>query len=248
MRSVIIMAVLMCGVSLMALDITTLDGKTYHNVQISSVTPAGFDISYTPSGGGIAIKNLLFKDLPEKIRKEYHYNPQKAAHFQSRVNYYQKQRQDKMIEQYEAKVKEEQAEERRREELNAVVMAGRRYVVFKAVMSYPNGTDGYIDSPQETCTTGQEGRIFLVAKCMPQGNQYEGYIYPINQTVALDNLKLSCYVTNLETAITLWNPKGTGSKQPAKTHHQYKRNYRDLYNVPAQVLNNYYNPGVRIRR
>ena len=240
MRGIIIMTVLMCGVALAAMDITTLDGKTYHNVQVSSVTPAGFDISYTPPGGGIAIVNLKFKNLPEKIRKEYHYNPQKAAHFERRVNYYQQRKDKKLTKQYEAQVREEQNEERRQEELNAMVISQRRNIVFKSIMSLPNGTVGWVDSIDATVTTGHEGKVFLVGKNMPQDNEYQGYIYPIGQTFQYLGENLPCYVTNMETATMLWNPKGAGSTKPVKNYHNYRRNYRDLYNIPSNVLHNYY--------
>lgn len=54
----------------LAADLTTLDGKTYQNVQVKRVEPDGIYVFH--SGGGTKI---LFTQLPEEIRKQYNYTP-----------------------------------------------------------------------------------------------------------------------------------------------------------------------------
>ena len=181
----------------MGRDITTLDGKTYKNVKISGVTPAGFDISYTPSKGGLAIIRLKFKNLPESIQKEFNYNPEKAAAFEKRVNYYQQQSEQKQYKKHLTNVKKEQA----RDEARATLVAGRKYVMFKAIALGKGGTIGWIQSPKKNVTTGLEGKGFLIGTSLTPGNCRLGYIYPVNGSY--EDAKegtLSCYATTLAEA------------------------------------------------
>src|SRR5713101_5615810 len=62
--------------SLMALDITTLDGKVYKDCEVSRVFPDSICVLF--SGGGARVK---FANLPEPVREKYGYNPEQAANF-----------------------------------------------------------------------------------------------------------------------------------------------------------------------
>src|SRR5438445_13886966 len=62
--------------SVMALDITTLDGKVYKDCEVSRVFPDSICVLF--SGGGARVK---FTDLPEPVRQKYGYNPEQAANF-----------------------------------------------------------------------------------------------------------------------------------------------------------------------
>jgi hypothetical protein len=63
--------------NLMALEITTLDGKTYTNCVVSKVYPDSICVLF--SGSGARVK---FTNLPESIRVQYGYDPQRAAAFE----------------------------------------------------------------------------------------------------------------------------------------------------------------------
>jgi hypothetical protein len=63
--------------NLIALDITTLDGKTYRDCRVSRVDPDGICVLW--SGSGARIK---FTNLPEAVRAQYGYEPDKAATFE----------------------------------------------------------------------------------------------------------------------------------------------------------------------
>ena|SRR5438270_10514689 len=60
----------------MALDITTLDGKAYKDCEVSRVFPDSICVLF--SGGGARVQ---FTNLPEPVRAKYGYNPEKAANF-----------------------------------------------------------------------------------------------------------------------------------------------------------------------
>jgi hypothetical protein len=60
-----------------AADLTTISGKTYRQARVFRVEPDG--INYAFDGG---IVKILFNDLPERIRKQYSYDPKRAELFQ----------------------------------------------------------------------------------------------------------------------------------------------------------------------
>jgi hypothetical protein len=63
--------------NLLAMEITTLDGKTYKDCQVSKVYPDSICVLF--SGSGARIK---FTNLPESIRAQYGYNAEQAADFE----------------------------------------------------------------------------------------------------------------------------------------------------------------------
>src|SRR5437867_4416651 len=63
--------------NLLAMDITTLDGKTYPNCRISRVYPDSVCILF--SGSGARVK---FMNLPESLRSEYGFDPGRAEAFE----------------------------------------------------------------------------------------------------------------------------------------------------------------------
>src|SRR5438552_15874019 len=63
--------------NLIALDITTLDGRTYRDCRVSRADPDGVCVLW--SGGGARIK---FANLPAAIRFRYGYDAQKAAAYE----------------------------------------------------------------------------------------------------------------------------------------------------------------------
>lgn len=79
-RKVMLLTVLF-ATDLMAADadrtITTRTGKTFHHCKVVRVHPDG--VSFTHSEGAAKI---AFKDLPESLRREFRYDPKKAAEHQ----------------------------------------------------------------------------------------------------------------------------------------------------------------------
>lgn len=75
-------AALMCC-TVIADDITTSEGKTYHGVTVNRAEPDGLLLTYQPEGGGIGIAKVKFAVLPEKLQREYGYDAQKSAAFES---------------------------------------------------------------------------------------------------------------------------------------------------------------------
>src|ERR1041385_5894876 len=63
--------------NLVAMDITTLDGKTYADCRVSKVFPDSLCLLH--SGGGARVK---FTDLPEPVRTQFGYDPERAAAFE----------------------------------------------------------------------------------------------------------------------------------------------------------------------
>ena len=64
-------------------EITTRAGKVYKNTKIERVDPSGITISYSMAGGGFGITKITFDQLSPELQKQYGYNSQEAAKFQS---------------------------------------------------------------------------------------------------------------------------------------------------------------------
>lgn len=84
----IILVVLALTPSLLALDVRTLDGKSYENCTVSLVEPDALCLLFP--GGGARVK---FTNLPENLRVTYDYDPVKAAAFEQ-AQASKKQRED----------------------------------------------------------------------------------------------------------------------------------------------------------
>ena len=64
-------------------EITTVDGKTYRNVEVLRSDPDGIVISYQPEKRGIGMAKLNFRNLPDSVRTRYGYDPGKASAFEN---------------------------------------------------------------------------------------------------------------------------------------------------------------------
>lgn len=90
-------------------DITTLDGKTYKWIQIIDSNPTGIQIR---SGSGV--KLLKFKNLPENIRIEFNYDPQKERRYLEREKKRRIQRRKDAAKKKRQKLKKEKIEAEKR--------------------------------------------------------------------------------------------------------------------------------------
>jgi hypothetical protein len=65
-------------------EISTSDGVTYKGVELLSVKPDGLFVNFRPSGGGMGMATLKFKNLPEDICRQYGYDPEKARDYEAK--------------------------------------------------------------------------------------------------------------------------------------------------------------------
>jgi hypothetical protein len=68
------------GMSCFAADITTRDGTTYHNAQVTGVDPDGIHVTHS-----IGVAKLRFEELPDALQKQYHYDPGKVAAYRKQI-------------------------------------------------------------------------------------------------------------------------------------------------------------------
>ena len=163
-----------------ARDIKTLDGKVYKNVTICDSTAYSIDISYTPEGGGIGIKELFFKNLPEDIRKEFKYNPEKAASLQKKVAAYRWKLEQQQLEAYKKELKYEQKEDAQEEHITAVICAHKKFYKLLTIKTDSNGAVAWADTVYANETQGHEGKVYVFGlQDSPQGSAWEGYLYPV---------------------------------------------------------------------
>lgn len=91
MRTLLISAALTLGCSVMAqndnggpVQITTSNGRTYHNVVVERVQPDGLIVRYQPTpAGGLGVAKLNFSVLPDQLRNQYGYDAQRAQAFEA---------------------------------------------------------------------------------------------------------------------------------------------------------------------
>lgn len=66
------------------IQITTTDGRVYHDVTVIRTDPDGIFIDYTPDGGGLGMARLRFRNLPNDLQARYGYDAKSAADFEDR--------------------------------------------------------------------------------------------------------------------------------------------------------------------
>jgi len=77
MKTAILLLASLLAPNLFALDITTLDGKTYRDCRVSRIDPDSICVLWASSGARIKLANL-----PEPVRAQYGYDPEKAVAFE----------------------------------------------------------------------------------------------------------------------------------------------------------------------
>ena len=74
MRRFVFAVVMLLGVAAIADDITTLDGKTYRNVKVTTSDPISITVSHSTGAG-----RILFAEMDAELQKKYGYAAAKAA-------------------------------------------------------------------------------------------------------------------------------------------------------------------------
>jgi hypothetical protein len=199
MRSVLVLFIIAAmAFPLCARDIKTLDGKVYKNVEISSVTPVGFDISYTKENGTFVIKELFFKNLPDDIKKEFKYDQAKAESFQKKVTDIQQKRTAKLAAERKRELQEIAETDSAVEHYRSIVYSHRMYAVLKSVRPYKKGTLVWVSSTDQA-VTDESYKVYIAGIELPQNTEWEGYIYPIGK----DMEGYEAYCTSLDMATAL---------------------------------------------
>jgi len=110
----LLLVLLLAATSSFAADITTRDGTTYHNVEVTGVDADGICVMHS---NGVA--KLRFEELPEPLQKQYHYDAAKVRAYRKQVEDAQKAAAAQAAaarQQREREIQEAQEAERRRAE------------------------------------------------------------------------------------------------------------------------------------
>ncbi len=107
----------------MARDLTTLSGKTFHDVSVIRSDPAGIEISHS-SGGAY----LSFEILDEAVRREFNYDPEKAKEFLDAKTSRQDDNERRLKESGSKKKETKQNDER--EKIKKVIDKGKIYIIY----------------------------------------------------------------------------------------------------------------------
>jgi len=65
------------------MQITTTDGKTYHNATVIRSDPDGLLVSFEPERPGFGMAKVKFRNLPDDMRNRYKYDADKASAYEA---------------------------------------------------------------------------------------------------------------------------------------------------------------------
>ncbi|HJO92609.1 MAG TPA: hypothetical protein QF753_04345 [Victivallales bacterium] len=185
-----IFLIVLFSLEIFAVDITTLDGKTYKNAEVIKKMQNGIIISYTDNDGFNDVLHVDFKNLPEKIRSKYGYNS-------GEYNNYTKQHNKWMNTQYQkAKEAEVQSEKQQQylkklgietERITSLLEAKKIKIMFSALTPQNDGTVGWARVISSMGTEFQSlGRIYLIGLIISSKTKWSGYVYPVSMTKKID--------------------------------------------------------------
>ena len=62
--------------------IVTSNGKIYQSVKLLGGAPDGLSVEFSPAEGGIGFAKIKFRDLPESLRQQFDFDPDKASDYE----------------------------------------------------------------------------------------------------------------------------------------------------------------------
>ncbi|MCP4176350.1 MAG: hypothetical protein GY756_01125 [bacterium] len=178
--------VTLLSIGVFAVDITTLDGKSYTNAEVIRKMQNGIIISYKDKNGFNDVLLLNFKNLPAKIKTQYGYKPEV-------YNEYEKQHQSWMNVQYKKAEKAKAESKKYQQYLEKISMESERItsslnaqkikIMFSSLSPIDGGTVGWAREISPIGTEFQSlGRICLLGQTIVSKNKWYGYVYPISMT------------------------------------------------------------------
>lgn len=82
--SILVPAAVLCWTAAaQADDITATEGRTYRNAIVQRSEPDGLIVTYEPAPGGFGVAKVKFRDLPDSMRSQYHYDADKANTYET---------------------------------------------------------------------------------------------------------------------------------------------------------------------
>lgn len=130
--------------------VATTDGREFREAMIEGVNPGGIDIGYVNNDGVYVIQGLSFRVLPEPLRREFGYDPEKCAAFEKKVGTWRQIGLDRVAAAEAAKLARIRSaiDDRRsggdapltEEELGTAIYAGRSAAELKTVAIVETGT------------------------------------------------------------------------------------------------------------
>jgi hypothetical protein len=197
------------SLNLVAMDITTTDGKTYKNVKVLDTTPITIDISYKTKQGEV-IRGIELTKLPKKLQEKYKYSAKKAAAFTKTIKLYDKKKLAEAHKLAIANTKLQKAvkkETAKIDHIKAMIYAQRMAnVQLKVIRVTPNGVVAYCKAEQpddHSLLSGNYGKVFVLGKDISSGAQWWGNLYPINKTVSLEDGVFPVYAKSLTKAVNV---------------------------------------------
>ncbi len=167
--------------------ITTLDGQTFKDVIVEGSDAGGIDIGFVNENGGYTIKGISFKNLPEPIRKEFGYDPEKAGAFESRVQKFANADLQKVAETEKDRLTRIKKELKARaegdkvdvtsEDIAFAVYSGRRAVDLKTIAITKAGTVAEVVKLHSGPAIDSK-YVLIDGEDLPEPGQWSAFIYP----------------------------------------------------------------------
>lgn len=207
MKMILFLGVVLASAVGFALDITTLDGKTYKNVIVISANPVALNIGYQTKDKVDVIKGIPFTNLPEDIRKKYGYTKEKADKFISKTKAYEKKEitEARKFAVENAKMQKEINQDALiYDNLRAMLYSKRlANIKLSIVRQVKNGSVARCTTELPSVTTGHLGKVYVIGLQGGQGASWWGSIYPTGNKVTFEDGIYPVYTTTIDTAISI---------------------------------------------
>ncbi|MDD5697287.1 MAG: hypothetical protein PHH77_01605 [Victivallaceae bacterium] len=177
--------------NLAALDLTTVDGKVYKNVQITNVLPNAVGFFYTDKNGVTVLRDIALTSLTEDLRKKFNYSSEKAKIFERQVAVFQSERAKLLEKQRQENLALFQQQKKFARELDAVkaLLYCHRVSCWVHIVRPVGTTDciGKVSLPGATDKYGNLGTFYVRNLTGPQNDLLPAVIYPTGKSVSLQD-------------------------------------------------------------
>ena len=191
------------------MDITTNDGTIYKDVQVLESTPITLDITYKTKKG-VIVKSIKFTQLSKELQQKYKYSAKTAAAFTQKIKLYKKKQ---LAEAYKLALANDKLQKdingktAKIKELKAMIYAKRiKNVQLNVIRVATNGVVAYCKAARpdaHSLLTGNDGKVFILNHNISSGDQWWGNLYPVNQTVSLNDGIFPVYTISLDKAVAV---------------------------------------------
>ncbi|MDD5598554.1 MAG: hypothetical protein PHV82_11470 [Victivallaceae bacterium] len=200
-KTSICLVFVLIAVKVSAMDIKTVDGTVYKDVQVTNVMPDAIGIAYVTKDGTYVLRDLKLSTLTPDLQNKFNYSPEKARKFREKVIEYQNER-----EKLEEKHRQEdlalyRAHKMRSQELDHIKAAlyTHRIACWIHIIRTVGDNDciGKVSYPESTTKYGNLGSMYIRNLTGSQNARIAAVIYPTGQSKSFEDGMFPVYDADL---------------------------------------------------